>query len=412
MQRLRAILQKYAHLLWWGSLSLLSVVAVTALVGFWVSSRNETDAAFDAGRRLVIAIDTGEVKGKRLSLDKPNSPAPAPAPTEPVPAPESAPTPPAETPAETPPAVAVPESAPPPAEAAPQTPPTETPPVEPEAKPEPQAARPASTTPVAAINPALSEETPDGRLPIIGRDGSKPWRYYAKPYERRRNQPMVAIIVSGLGTSKAVTQDALQLPENISLSFSPYTRDIATIAPAIRATGHELLIDLPLQPTNYPATDPGPNGLLLDKGSEEVTKHLNWAMTRFPAFIGFLTPQNESFTSNDDSMKSLLQSFANRGLMLVMGKEPPRKETRDIIDANTQAAALVADVLIDEDLAPVVIQQRLAQLEERAKKNGYAVGIAQAYPLTIEQLREWSAHLEENGVMLVPVSAIAKLRFS
>ncbi len=395
------MLQKYAHILWWGSLGLLSAVSLLALVMFFVSARSETDDAFAEGRRLIVSLDTGEVKGKRISLDKPVvAPVETPKPAEAAPPPaETAP----ETPAETPAA---------PAEEQPVSEVPSAPEAADEAVAKQEDAPPPSTTPTAAANSALTEEVNGLRLPAIGKDGTKPWRYYAKTYERTRNQPMVAIIVTGLGIGKEVTQSALYLPENISLSFSPYTRDIATWAPAIRATGHELLLDLPLQPTNYPATDPGPNGLFLEKGPSDAEKQLQWAFSRFPAFIGALTPINESFTANDEAIKTLLQTFANRGLLLVMGKEPFRKETRDIVDATTGTAVLVAHVLIDEEPSADTIQQRLTQLEEQAKKNGYAVGIAQPYPITIQQLKEWSAKLEEKGVVLVPVSAIAKLRFS
>jgi polysaccharide deacetylase 2 family uncharacterized protein YibQ len=398
MQRLRAILQKYAHMLWWGSLGILCTMSLVALVMVFVAGRSETDDAFAEGRRLVIAMDTGEVQGKRISLDKPvNLP----------------PTPPAETKTETPPAeTPVPET---PAEVPPPetTSPTETPPPAAEVeKPASELQPQVTVTPTAELNTALTEEINGQRLPTIGKDGTKPWRYYSKAYDRTRNQPMVAIVVTGLGIGKTVTQEALHLPENISLSFSPYTRDVTTWAPAARATGHELLIELPLQPSNYPATDPGPNAMLLEKGTVDVEKQLQWTLSRFPAFIGALTPLNESFTANDEAIKMLLQTFANRGLLFVMSKEPYRKETRDIVDATVGTASLIANVLIDEEPSADSIQQRLTQLEEQAKKTGYAIGVAQAYPLTMEQLKLWASKLEEKGVVLVPLSAIAKLRFS
>lgn len=403
MQRLRAILQKYAHILWRSALGLLAVVSVLALVGVFLSGRGETDSAFNEGRRLIIALDTGEMEGKRISLDKPGE---IKKPAAPDPA-AQAPTPP--VPVET-----APEANPQaPAETTPETVPAPEDPKDGEQKPEAKASAPAvAVTPTAEPNPEITEEVNGMRLPIIGKDGTKPWRYYSKPYERTRNQPMVAIIVTGLGIGKAVTQDALTLHENIALSFSPYAREIAMWAPAVRANGHELLVDLPLQPANYPATDPGPNALLLERGPADAEKQLQWAFSRFPAFIGAVTPTNEAFTANDEGIKMLLQSFANRGLLFVMGVEPYRKETRDVVDATVGTAALISNVFIDEEPSLSTIQQRLTQLEEQAKRSGYAVGIAQAYPLTIQQLKEWSQTLEKKGIVLVPVSAIAKLRFS
>lgn len=381
MPRWNEQLKKYGRLLWLAVFFLTLAVCLGLLVALWLSAKSETEDAFASGRRLIIAVDSGEVKGKILTLDAPATPPLA---------------------AETPPPDAAPASP------EPQTPPaTEggAPAAESKAEPAPPA------TPMPDVNPSLVERTPDGDLPVIGSDGSKPWRYYSKPFERKRNQPMVAVIVSGLGISRAVTHDALKLHEYVTVSFSPYARDIGSWRSAIRATGHEMLIDLPLQPANYPLTDPGPYGVLLNRGDVEDNRRMQWMMARFPTSIGFLTPQSESFTTSDDAFKMVLQSLANRGLMLVLGQEPPRKETKDIVDASHTAIA-IANILLDEEQSPTAIQARLTQLEERAKKNGYAIGIAQAYPVTIEQLKVWSQSLAEKGIILVPVSAIVKLRFS
>lgn len=264
---------------------------------------------------------------------------------------------------------------------------------------------------MSGARPELTESSEFGDLPVISADGLKPWRAYSKPFERTRNQPMVAIILSGLGPAREASEAALALPEYVTLSFSPYLRETASWQAAARASGHEILIDLPLEPVGYPAVDAGPYALLLDKGPTEAEKNLKWLMSRFPTSMGFLTPQNEAFTENDQALRLLIQSVGSRGLMLVVGQTPHKKETRDIMDTS-QSALVIADLLIDEELSPSGIQARLAQLVDRAKQQGYALGIGRAYPVTVEQLRLWLAAMEEHGVMLVPASTIAKLRFS
>lgn len=395
MPRLNEQLKKYGRTLWLTGFLLLTLICMGLLVQLWLGAREESREAFESGRRLLIAIDSGEVRGKILTLDAPPAPASVEAPPAETP---SADMPPA---AETPPVLETPETAPPAEGAVPAE----------ESAPQSSATPPPAATPMPDVNPSLIERTENGDLPVIGSDGGKPWRYYSKPFERKRNQPMVAVVVSGLGLNREVTEDALNLHEYVTVSFSPYARDISSWRAATRATGHEMLIDLPLQPANYPLSDPGPYGLILEKGDVEAVRRMQWMMTRFPTSIGFLTPQNEAFTSNDEAMKMLLQSLANRGLMLVMGREPPRKETKDLLDASHTAHA-VAGIWLDEEPSGVAIQARLTQLEEQAKKNGYAIGFAQSYPLTLSQLAAWSGSLAGKGIVLVPVSAIVKLRFS
>src|SRR5690606_25692454 len=114
---------------------------------------------------------------------------------------------------------------------------------------------------------AMQQETSYGIAPVISKNGAKPWKYYAKPYDTVAGKSSVAIVIKGLGVNAMVTDNALRLPEYISLSFSPYAPGLLDWAHSARLTGHEIYLDLPLHPSDYPATDPGPYGLLLDNGS-------------------------------------------------------------------------------------------------------------------------------------------------
>ena len=50
----------------------------------------------------------------------------------------------------------------------------------------------------------------------------------------------------------------------------------------------------------------------------------------------------------------------------------------------------------------------LAELESIATEVGVAVGIGQAFPVTIERVREWATTLNGKGIVLAPVSACAQ----
>lgn len=397
------------------TLVVLCGVAAHFMVALWVLGDGETKDAFDSGRRLLIAIDTGEVSGKLVGgeekaaepaiLADPAKPEDQPADTGEIKIDPNAPQ---ENSAETPPSE-IPTSG----DESGQTITVTTVIAEPPPAPDLSKLPPVtpSANPLPDMLSDISETTSMGMLPVIGKNGTMPWRYYAKPFERKGNQPIIAIVVTGLGHNKTVTDAALKLPENVTLSFSPYAKDVGSWSKAAHVTGHETLFDLPLEPSNYPATDPGPYGLLIGKGADENERRLQWVMSRASSYVGLLTPQNELYSGNIELFKVLLQSVANRGLLMVMGKEPPKTETKTVIETSN-TAIVIADALIDEELSAITIQARFAILEQIAKKQGYAIGVAQAFPITLEQLHQWSATLAEKGIMLAPVSAVAKLRFS
>jgi polysaccharide deacetylase 2 family uncharacterized protein YibQ len=98
---------------------------------------------------------------------------------------------------------------------------------------------------------------------VIAPDGRRAWQVYARPFERGDRRPRIAILISGLGPSGAATEAAIQgLPGAVSLAFWPYADRIDNWIRLARAAGHEVLLNLPMEPENYPAFDPGPKTLL------------------------------------------------------------------------------------------------------------------------------------------------------
>ena len=372
---------------YWRTTFWLGCIITLIMLGLlWLSSADETTDAINNGRRLIIRLNDG-------SFEK------AP-PTDPTP----------ETPPENTatPTATKPESPAAEITATPTATSTAQAPIElPAEEPVPTST---AAIPLKPINDKLREKLSIGILPIISPDGTKPWRHYSKPYTHESNHPMIAIVVTGLGQNKNMTTNAINLPENISLSFSPYAKDVTTWSNSARAKGHEVLLDLPLEPTNYPASDPGPQGLLIGNSSEENAIRLRWNFGRIQGYIGFTSPTNESFSQNDNIFKLLLDQINARGLMLAMPHEPAHKESIQLLD-NSKIAYNFADTILDEELSSEAIQMRLTALEKIAAKRGYAVGYTRAIPITMSELEKWSTKLEENGYILVPLSHIVSQKF-
>src|SRR3546814_15731533 len=63
---------------------------------------------------------------------------------------------------------------------------------------------------------------------------------------------------------------------------------------------------------------------------------------------------------------------------------------------------------IDERQASrVAIDARLAQIERIALTDGYAVAMAQPYPVTLDRLAEWTAEPTAGGLAIPPTPALA-----
>ena len=117
---------------------------------------------------------------------------------------------------------------------------------------------------MAGIDPRLLEKSRYGMIPVVA-DGLKPFTVYAAEADRAKaaKMPVVAIVIGGLGVGAAKTTDAImKLPAAVTLAFTPYGSDPGKLAERARAQRHEILLQIPMEPFDYPDNDPGPQTLL------------------------------------------------------------------------------------------------------------------------------------------------------
>ena len=69
------------------------------------------------------------------------------------------------------------------------------------------------------------------------------------------------------------------LPPEVTLSFVPYSEDLQGWIDDARAAGHEVILEIPMEPYDYPANDPGPHTLLARADAMENQRRLEWLMS-------------------------------------------------------------------------------------------------------------------------------------
>jgi polysaccharide deacetylase 2 family uncharacterized protein YibQ len=259
---------------------------------------------------------------------------------------------------------------------------------------------------IPAPDPALVEETPLGPMPRIGADGRVPWRVYARPFDGPEKAPKVAIVLTGLGLSYNDTRAALdKLPGGVTFSFDPYTDSLQQWIAVARAHGHEVLIDLPLEPINYPQSDPGPQTLLLGATAADNQARLDWVLTRGSGYVGVASAYGGTFSGAVNAMLPVLQILHRRGLVYVdnhiAGQALPTRLARDI-----GVPLVTNDRYLDAEGTRGALDVRLGEIERQARSAGHAVGFAAPHPTTIDRLAEWLKQLEAKKILLAPATAM------
>ena len=273
-----------------------------------------------------------------------------------------------------------------------------------------EVAIPASRDVRAPLEQRLLETSRHGGIPRIAPDGARPSEIYAramKPLQGRKDGPRVAIVIGGLGVSANVTQQAMQkLPGPVTFAFSPYGADVERLATSARADGHEILLQAPMEPFDYPDNDPGPQTLLTTLSMEQNLDRLYWLMSRFQGYVGVANFMGARFTSAEQALAPVLKEAARRGLIYLDDGSSPRSLAGQIAGANNLPFAK-AEVVLDAVPTSAHIDRALAKLEALAREHGSAVGTASALPASIERIAQWAKAAEARGIVLVPITAVA-----
>jgi polysaccharide deacetylase 2 family uncharacterized protein YibQ len=253
-------------------------------------------------------------------------------------------------------------------------------------------------------DPALIENTPSGPLPRIADDGRKPMTAYAAPAAAGKFK--IAIVVSGLGVSGTATKAALDnLPAGVTLGFAPYAADVGEWVTQARGRGHEVLLQVPMEPFDFPDSDPGPHTLRAGQDEAANLQRLSWALSRFTGYAGVTNLLGQRFLSDSSALSPALTYLGRRGLYF-FDNGAATQSVAPSVAAQVGLPAVQSNATLDGIQTALEIDSRLSELETQARANGSAVGSAFLYPVSIARISAWAKGLQARGFVLVPVSAI------
>jgi hypothetical protein len=258
---------------------------------------------------------------------------------------------------------------------------------------------------LAIANPALIEKTPQGPLPRIADNGTPPMRAYGVPLGAG-GRPRVAVVISGLGISAISTQRAIDgLPAGVTLAFAPYAGDVQRWVSLARQKGHEVLLEVPMEPYDFPDSDPGQYTLRTGVGEDTNTKKLVWSLTRFTGYVGVTNLLGGRMLTDASALEPMLTYLTRRGLMFYDNGSAMHSVAQDVA-GRVGAPFSQATLTIDSIQAAMEIDHRLTDLETEARAKGSAAGSGFLYPVTVERVNLWARGLAGRGFVLAPISAI------
>jgi len=246
----------------------------------------------------------------------------------------------------------------------------------------------------AASTPAIPDNSPLARN--------------ARAFSNPEGNPTVSVIVGGLGTNRTRTRAAIEeLPPEVTLSFAPTADNLSGWVRDARRAGHEVLIELPMEPYDYGRQRPHAQVMQVGVSAETNKQRLAKLLARTPGYVGVMNYQGAKFATEPTAVQPILDALSAKGLAFFEDGTLVRSE----FGASAQQTGLAfgkATTWVDARPEADEISQQLLLLESTAREQGAALGTGMSFPVTLDILKDWLPTLEEKGIALAPASYYAK----
>ncbi len=221
--------------------------------------------------------------------------------------------------------------------------------------------------------------------------------------EEDTSKKKIVIIVTDLGLSKSMTLEALQLSQKFTLGFSPYANNVDEWIDQASSKGFEALVNLPMQPIDYPVNDPGPYAMLQNLSIGENLSRLDWVLARSKKIAGVYSSQNEAFTSSRANILPVLENLKKHRKIFAYGNFN-NDQSLTSLSSSIGVEYAAVNFCIDEELTEQKINSNLLRLEGLAMSQGYAIGYMNPYPISIKSVNAWLEGIDKKAIAIVPLS--------
>lgn len=259
---------------------------------------------------------------------------------------------------------------------------------------------------VSAPVPGLYENTSAGMLPMVRKEDSlTPFEAYKRPFVKTSDKPLLSIIFFDAGLSRKMTEGLIEnFPPEVTLSLSPYSRDLKLLTDVARQNGHEVWLTLPMETKNYPLNDPGPSTLLVNASVEQNKNRLNAVLSSTQGYAGFVSQKDHVFKREDANVNPAIREIFDRGLA--------------VLDSNPSLYSFVGDIAsqhdypnaknnfwLDDDLTPMGLNQKIRQMIEYGESGDNLVVMLHTTPASVKALQKFLHSAAAEKFQLAPVSA-------
>ena len=222
--------------------------------------------------------------------------------------------------------------------------------------------------------------------------------------------PAIALIIDDMGNQHAQGLRVIDLPGPVACAFLPYGASTGLLARRAHARNKEVMLHLPMQAVEHAHGSQQTGMLTLDMTRQQFLAEFSRAIGAVPHVSGLNNHMGSLLTRHPGSMAWLMQAIGSRGALFFVDSRTTKATVAEQLAMEYGIPNIARKVFLDNVDETVAVRAQFRQLLAAARREGTALGIGHPRPATLQVLAEELAHLDEQGIQLLPVASLIEMQ--
>lgn len=243
-------------------------------------------------------------------------------------------------------------------------------------------------------------------LPIESPEGFRPFDVYQGDYFPDSIKTQLTVVISELGANPALFEQVKSsFPKEVVCGFLA-TRSLSqAMNNEARELGHETLLMLPLEPMNYPKSDPGPWALLTNLSPLDNKKRLERHLSQFTGYIAVTPYMGNRFSRVKRDFQPILKEIKRRGLGYF---EPRLVRSKAVQWKPTDMPYAKGNYDITRGSSVATIRETLGRVKTDLTNKHSLILTVQADKVSLKEVQKWLPKVLNETISLAPLSAMTE----
>jgi polysaccharide deacetylase 2 family uncharacterized protein YibQ len=223
------------------------------------------------------------------------------------------------------------------------------------------------------------------------------------------------LVIDGFGSTEtdSLARHVFDLDVPFTAAVLPRLPGTKPWIARLEKAGARVLVQLPMEPLNYPKRDPGPGAVLVDMSAGQILRTVRKDVGDVPHAIGATSYMGQMALGDEGAMRAVMQELRRSGLVYLDLRTVPTSVAADRAgDAGVLwfRADAVLEAVGGHDAQVKAIGHLFDSAVELARRRGYAIVLAHPDAPSLDVLRRAIPKLKRSGVRFESMSTLLEPR--